>query len=145
MALPRPLDTTMADRKRFWRHVDKDGPISRLGTRCWVWTAYRDKKGYGIFKLSGTSVKAHRVSFVMHGGVIPGQGQVDHMCRHTSCIRPDHLEGVTGSENRRRQQHVIQDYFDLNADRWEEAQHEEPRPLQDARSSTGGFSHDDDF
>lgn len=138
MAQPRPLDTTEADRHRFWSKVNRRGPIHpRTRTRCWVWTAGKDRKGYGHFHLRTGGVRAHRVAFVLAGGIIPpDQGEVDHLCRNPSCVRPLHLEGVKGSENLRRQHHVIEDYFARVVEAWEEANRTGVSPYGDPRQGS---------
>jgi hypothetical protein len=123
----RSLKTTKDDELRFWRFVNLFGPYpdpSRpVEGRCWTWKGYTDRKGYGIFSLRTGSVKAHRVSFVMYGGILTAeQDKVDHRCRNTSCVRRSHLEAVTDSENQRRKRHAIQDQLDLYAEAWEAAQ-----------------------
>lgn len=30
--------------------------------KCWIWTKYKDEKGYGIFRYRGQLAKAHRIS-----------------------------------------------------------------------------------
>ena len=66
---------------------------------CWNWTAYKNPKGYGAFE--GTM--AHRWSYEYYKRPIPSEWQIDHLCRNTSCVNPDHLEAVTLEENLRRQ------------------------------------------
>ena len=65
---------------------------------CWEWTRGRDKNGYG-FVTGGGSKLAHRVSYEVFVGPIPEGLTLDHLCRNTSCINPDHLEPVTHREN----------------------------------------------
>lgn len=77
---------------RFWSKVDKSG-------ECWEWTAYTDKKGYGSFRLNGKIRKAHRVAYELIKGKIPDGLVLDHLCRNTSCVNPNHLEPVTNKEN----------------------------------------------
>ncbi len=72
----------------FWSHVDATGD-------CWEWTAYRNPAGYGHF----TKKYAHRVAYETLVGPIPAGLQIDHLCRNTSCVNPDHLEPVTPREN----------------------------------------------
>lgn len=47
----------------------------------------------------GKSVYAHRLSFIVHGGVIPDGMHMDHICRITLCINPEHLRVVTPIQN----------------------------------------------
>lgn len=87
------------DEPRFWTKVDFSGPVSeRLGTQCWVWMAGRVNGKYGQYlHLEGTL--AHRRVWIGARGPIPEKYTVDHLCRNTLCVRPDHLECVTNAEN----------------------------------------------
>lgn len=77
---------------RFWRDVDKsDG--------CWNWCGNKNQKGYGRFKIGAVRVSAHRWSYEHLVGPIPEGLTIDHLCRNTSCVRPDHLEAVTNKVN----------------------------------------------
>ena len=82
---------------RFWSKVDKS-------EGCWLWTAHRNQKGYGIFWFSKPKrgVSAHRFAYELASGPIPDGLQLDHLCRNPTCVRPDHLEPVTALENTRR-------------------------------------------
>lgn len=73
--------------ERFWEKVYKT-------PTCWIWTASRDRGGYGEIGLErGTNRigKAHRVSWELHFGVIPDGGRVLHKCDTPPCVRPSHL------------------------------------------------------
>jgi hypothetical protein len=93
---------TESAESRFWRKVDKNGPIPQrrpeLGP-CWIWLAGRQSKGYGQFKFQGKTVLAHRFSYQIAKGEIPEGMQPDHLCKNTSCIRPAHLEAVPALVN----------------------------------------------
>lgn len=82
---------------RFWAKVQRSED-------CWIWIGCRNKFGYGLFWYGsgeGHHV-AHRWSWrEAHGPVPPGL-ELDHLCKNKSCVRPDHLEPVTRSENMRR-------------------------------------------
>ena len=71
-------------------------------TGCWNWQRYKDDKGYGVIKRRGQNYQAHRYFYEKHKEKIPEGLQLDHLCRNTSCVNPDHLEPVTNAENCRR-------------------------------------------
>ena len=92
--------------ERFWKRVDKEGPVVRpaLGP-CWLWrgTIFKDT-GYGSFTYSTgvghrtRTVSAHRYSYESAYGPIPGpkgsnprSAFVMHACDVRLCVRPDHL------------------------------------------------------
>jgi hypothetical protein len=87
--------TLPSKEERFWSRVDKSGD-------CWLWTASRDYKGYGQFRLDGKNRKAHRVAYQMLIGPIPVDLCIDHLCRVRHCVNPAHMEVVTNAENIRR-------------------------------------------
>jgi len=42
---------------------------------------------------------AHRFAYEYCMGAIPEGLQLDHLCRNTFCVRPEHLEPVSGKIN----------------------------------------------
>lgn len=89
-------------RERFWAKVDKNGPIPEYAPHlgpCWIWTSCDDGHSYGAFHLNGNAVKAHRYSYELAGGTLIDGLELDHLCRVTMCVNPDHLEQVTGRVN----------------------------------------------
>lgn len=88
---PGPKPRPLAD--RFWEKVDKRGT-------CWLWTAYRDRDGYG--KLQGrhgeAPMHAHHVAIFLTKGRWPKQ-MVLHKCDNPSCVRPSHLFEGTAQDN----------------------------------------------
>lgn len=42
---------------------------------------------------------AHRAMFELVNGPVPDGLDLDHLCRNTLCVNPDHLEPVTRREN----------------------------------------------
>jgi HNH endonuclease len=80
---------------RFWSKVDKSAGESG----CWLWTAYRDKNGYGWVRFRGKRQAAHRVSYEITFGESPGSVEVDHRCINPSCVNPAHLRRATRKQN----------------------------------------------
>jgi hypothetical protein len=82
--------------ERFVIKITVDG-------ECWRRSASLDAKGYGHFSLEGVQQGSHRASHVMFVGAIPDGYEVDHVkargCRFKDCVRPAHLEAVTGHVN----------------------------------------------
>lgn len=70
---------------------------------CWVWTAFRDPKGYGRFQYGARDARlAYNVSYGLMVGDVPEGLQLDHLCRNTGCVNPYHLEPVPPGVNKRR-------------------------------------------
>ena len=93
-----PLHVTQRDKtpeQRFWEKVVESGD-------CWEWTGGKDYDGYGIHSVGASSPRAHRFSYEMMVGPIPDGLHLDHLCRNTKCVNPDHLENVPHVENVRR-------------------------------------------
>lgn len=82
--------------EKFWERVDKDGPIHpykpELG-KCWLWTGQLNNKEspYGAVYHGGKRVKAHRISYIIHHGVIPDGKMILHSCDRHHCTNPNHL------------------------------------------------------
>lgn len=77
---------------RFWSKVDKSGD-------CWLWTASKDKDGYGQIRVDGKNLKAHRLVIELEGSDVPSGMCVLHRCDTPSCVRPDHLYIGTMADN----------------------------------------------
>lgn len=94
---PRPLDV------RFWEKVDASGD-------CWDWMGAKTQDGYGAIGAGGRegrTLMAHRVVFNLLGLDIPEGMEADHLCFRRHCVNPDHIEIVTGIENKRRQRRYL--------------------------------------
>lgn len=81
--------------KRFQKKIDKVNG-------CWLWLATINNSGYGQFSVDGKLYLAHRVSYELYKGPIPGELVVDHLCSVRHCVNPDHLEAISHLENVRR-------------------------------------------
>lgn len=66
---------------------------------CWLWTASKNNRGYGTFRLAGRTVQAHRLVYELLVGPIVDGLTIDHLCRNRACVRPSHLEAVSHQEN----------------------------------------------
>lgn len=75
-------------------------------TPCWVWQRAKNWDGYGHMQHLGRLCRATRVYYERFVGPIPEGLQLDHLCRNRACVRPSHLEPVTGTENVRRGSHT---------------------------------------
>jgi hypothetical protein len=84
----QPVDPVV----RFWRNV-------RKGDLCWNWAGSIDVCGYGRLWDGTRTVRAHRFSYELLVGPIPEGLVLDHLCRNTRCVNPEHLEAVTHRDN----------------------------------------------
>ena len=84
--------------RKFWSRVVARG-------ECWEWIG-TTHLGYGVTSVvidgRWRNRKAHRVAWQQTRGEIPAGLVLDHLCRNTRCVNPDHLEPVTLVENIRR-------------------------------------------
>lgn len=94
--------------QRFWDKVNKE---SERG--CWLWIGLKNHKGYGVFKIHGKYVSAHRLIYKTIIGPIPHGLQIDHLCRVRNCVNPAHMEPVTSRENSLRSM-ITQSYINAN-------------------------------
>lgn len=85
------LDTNPAVRLKAYSMQDKSG--------CWIWQRHVNSGGYGTVSYLGRKMLAHRASYEEFVGPIPDGLTLDHLCRNTRCVNPEHLEPVTNREN----------------------------------------------
>lgn len=103
-SLDQPASTApLAERFRAMISAD---PCA-CGCDCELWAGgVHAKTGYGHFSIGNKTYLAHRVSYELENGPIPGEMAIDHVyekgCRHRHCVKNAHLEAVTDAVNNRR-------------------------------------------
>jgi hypothetical protein len=66
---------------------------------CWVWQRVTNGVGYGMLRVGGKMVYAHRLAHELGVGPIPDGLHVLHSCDNPRCINPAHLSAGTRSKN----------------------------------------------
>lgn len=82
----------------FWRSLDKSSIPG-----CWLWTKAIDTDGYGLFRMNGKLLKAHRYAHESAIGPLVKGKPACHTCDHPRCCRPGHIYAGTQKQNSRDQ------------------------------------------
>lgn len=116
-----PLGFPFTDKEmaRFWKTVNKDGPIPQplsdwpadqelsckhwrwngkkwewIAGPCWIWKTTRPD-GYGRFSIGRPKRlrhwRPHRLAYAIFVGKIPIRFKVGHHCQNKPCLNPTHL------------------------------------------------------
>ncbi len=81
--------------KRFWSKVNIKGE-----DECWEWKAGKVPDGYGTFRLNHKSEHAHRIAFVLLGGLLTEEKPfVLHHCDNPACCNSKHLFAGNQQDN----------------------------------------------
>ena len=73
--------------------------------KCRIWTGSKSwhpsgsGKYMGQIRVDGKLWLVHRLSYTINVGTIPDGMQIDHMCRNSACVNPDHLQLATNKTN----------------------------------------------
>ena len=68
---------------------------------CHLWTAAKQKQGYGMFSYNGKSTPAHRFAYLLYKGEIAENMVVHQTCEANDCVNPEHLVLQTKSQNKK--------------------------------------------
>ena len=84
---------------------------------CWDWEATVDNRGYGrIYVCVGEEMSAHRLSYILHVGEIPGGKAIYRTCKNRRCVNPKHM--VVGVIQKHKV--VKRPYYRLTKDHYKE-------------------------
>jgi hypothetical protein len=65
--------------------------IPEPNSGCWLWTSSTNFYGYGVLWWGTGRLMAHRLSWRLANGEIPGGLVACHKCDVRCCVNPDHL------------------------------------------------------
>lgn len=71
-------------------------------TPCWTWQLSKNNRGYARVRVGGREWLAHRYYHEQKHGPVPDGFVLDHLCRNSDCVNPDHTEVVTQAVNVQR-------------------------------------------
>jgi len=83
-----------------------DGPDHE----CWVWLGAVDRDGYGRIHGYGRTRQLARLMYEALIGPVPADIQCDHLCSHSTCWNPAHIELVPADVNQARAAAIRGDY-----------------------------------
>lgn len=90
----------LSDRQQEIR-VPLENYIKIDAKNCWNWVS-GPSSVYGMVTIRNKTTLAHRVFYENYKKQISPGMQIDHLCKNTRCVNPDHLEEVSPAENMHR-------------------------------------------
>lgn len=85
--LPIELSTILVS--KYWASVEKGSEF----TDCWRWHGQKNNEGYAVLwdGIGQSKLRANRLSWVIHNGILPLGLVVCHTCDNPECTNPVHL------------------------------------------------------
>jgi hypothetical protein len=79
---------------RFWAKVER-----RKDSECWPFRGHVGDRGYGVFGIGRSRIRAHRLAWMLTHGDVPAGVVICHDCDTPACCNPSHLRPDTQAHN----------------------------------------------
>ena len=84
---------------RYSTHEESFVKNSKPVGECLIWVGGVGSHGYGVISSNSETILAHRYSWARSNGKVPDNAEVNHKCWNKLCVKLEHLELTTRSEN----------------------------------------------